>query len=117
MKRFLFGILFSSITLFIVLSILANPFSSPIGHAFEATPSYAKWGQLAMKETKAKYPASDIIDYLHIGREVNDNIATEKFKLWLRDRSTKKEFGVFVYLKFNEKTEQLIKITYKETDR
>ena len=36
-------------------------------------PSYAKWGRLAMKETKKRYPNADIIDYLHIGRVTTRN--------------------------------------------
>jgi hypothetical protein len=78
-------------------------------------PPYAKWGALAMKETKEKYPNAQIIDYLHIGRESGAQTSTEKFKLWLRGQE--KEFGVFVDIKFNNKTEKIENITFRETDR
>lgn len=86
----------------------ASSFQKPI-------PSYAKWGRLAMKETKRKYPQADIIDYLHITRVETPNITTEKFKFWLRD--SQHEFGVFVTIQFDSKTEKIIQITFKETDR
>lgn len=78
-------------------------------------PPYAKWGTMAMKETKDKYPNAEIVDYLHIGRESGPQTSTEKFKLWLKGKQ--KEFGVFVDIEFNNTTEQVIKITFKETDR
>ncbi|MDQ0199746.1 YqzG/YhdC family protein [Neobacillus ginsengisoli] len=76
-------------------------------------PPYAKWGALAMKMTKEKYPNARIIDYLHIGRISGPNSSTEKFKLWLKDNS--KEFGVFVNIEFNNETEKVIKVTFTET--
>lgn len=32
--------------------------------AEQEMPPYAKWGQIAMKKTKEKYPNADVIDYL-----------------------------------------------------
>jgi len=81
----------------------------------ESEPSYAKWGRLAMKETKAKYPDADIIDYLHIGKEENGDTTKEKFKLWLKGKT--KEFGVFVTIEFNNKTNEVTDISFEETDR
>ncbi|WP_404451862.1 YqzG/YhdC family protein [Virgibacillus necropolis] len=78
-------------------------------------PSYAKWGKIAMKETKEKYTHADIIDYLHISREKGMEYSTERFKLWLKKDN--KEFGVFVDIKFNNETEQIISIKYRETTR
>ena len=78
-------------------------------------PPYAKWGALAVKKTEEKYPNAQIIDYLHIGRVAGPNTSTEKFKLWLKD--SQKEFGVFVDIEFNNKTEDVINITFKETPR
>ncbi|MFS0690349.1 DUF3889 domain-containing protein [Sporosarcina sp. 179-K 8C2 HS] len=78
-------------------------------------PSYAKWGVLAVKETKQKYPDANIIDYLHIGSEIKDDTTIEKFKLWLKD--DRHEFGVFVNITFNTRTSELIKIDFQETDR
>ncbi|GIN72878.1 hypothetical protein J14TS2_33530 [Bacillus sp. J14TS2] len=81
----------------------------------ENEPSYAKWGKLAMEKTKEKYPQADIVDYLHVGREIASKYSTEKFKLWLK--SDDKEFGVFVNIKFDNKTEEIINITYRKTNR
>lgn len=78
-------------------------------------PDYAKWGQIAMEQTKAKYHA-DIIDYLHVGRtEVSQGIAQETFKLWLRDR--KREYGVQVTIQFYTANDQIITIKFQETTK
>ena len=78
-------------------------------------PAYAKWGVMALKETKQKYPDANIIDYLHIGRETKDDTTIEKFKLWLKD--DRHEFGVIVHITFTTKTGDFIKIEFQETDR
>nr|WP_147534766.1 YqzG/YhdC family protein [Bacillus marasmi] len=78
-------------------------------------PAYAKWGSLAMKETKQKYPNAQIIDYLHVGRIVNPNSSSETFKLWLREGQ--REFGVYITIEFDTKTEKLLRLTFKETSR
>lgn len=78
-------------------------------------PPYAKFGKLAMEKTHEKYPNAKIIDYLHIGRITGPHSSTEKFKLWLKDNS--REFGVFVNIEFNNKTEKVMNITFKETSR
>jgi len=79
-------------------------------------PPYAKWGRIAVKETKLKYPNTDIIDYLHVGRKMKNGSSTEIFKLWLRKENSQ-EFGVYVRVEFNTETEEIIKITFEETDR
>ncbi|PAV28456.1 hypothetical protein CIL05_16080 [Virgibacillus profundi] len=76
-------------------------------------PPYAKWGQLAVKETKSKYPNAQVIDYLHIGRETKDDSMVEKFKLWLKEES--KEYGVFINIEFNSQTDEVIAITFRES--
>ncbi|WP_404328802.1 YqzG/YhdC family protein [Mesobacillus maritimus] len=78
-------------------------------------PPYAKWGQVAMKETKAKYPNADIIDYQHIGRDTESTTSTEKFKLWLKE--DEREFGVLIDITFDNKTEEIIDISFEETTR
>lgn len=83
--------------------------------AEQEAPPYAKWGRVAMTKTKEKYPQAKIIDYLHIGREKGPQSSTEKFKLWLKTDS--KEFGVFVDITFDNKTEKIITIKYRETTR
>lgn len=81
----------------------------------EELPPYAKWGRVAMKETKEKYPTANIIDYLHIGKDIEKDETTEKFKLWLRAKD--KEFGVYISIRFHTGTEQVIDIVMEETDR
>jgi hypothetical protein len=84
-------------------------------NAEQEGPPHAKWGQIAMKKTKEKYPQANIIDYLYIGREKGANSSTEKFKLWLKENNN--EFGVFVNIEFDNKTEQIIDIKFRETTR
>lgn len=79
-------------------------------------PEYAKWGRMAMEKVKEKYPNADIIDYLHMGREVGEKTSTEKFKLWLRNKD-KTEFGVYVSITFDNQTEKVINIHYEETNQ
>lgn len=81
----------------------------------EETPPYAKWGRIAMQATKEKYLDTAIVDYLHIGREKTNDVATEKFKLWLRGKD--KEFGVYITIRFHPETEKIIDISFEETDR
>ncbi|KFN15216.1 MULTISPECIES: DUF3889 domain-containing protein [Bacillus] len=81
-----------------------------------AQPPYAKWGKLAVEKTKENYPKAQIIDYLHIGRKPKTvNITTEKFKLWLREDG--KEYGVFVDVEFDTRTEKFLKITFQKSSR
>ncbi len=88
-----------------------NP--SVVIHAEQPIPEYAKWSRLAMQKTKEHYPKAAIIDYLHVGKEQTGSFAVEKFKLWLR--SGEQEFGVFVNIEYNPKTEEVMRITFKET--
>lgn len=76
-------------------------------------PSYVKWGKIAMTKTKEKYPNSEIIDYLHVGRENQDSTSIEKFKLIVKDDN--KEIGVFVHLTFDTRTERLLSVNMEET--
>ena len=81
----------------------------------QKVPSYAKWGQLAIRETHSKYPNARIIDYLHQGRETKEDTTIEKFKLWLED--TNHEFGVFVTIQYQTETEKVIRIEFQRTSR
>ncbi|MFC4024219.1 YqzG/YhdC family protein [Oceanobacillus longus] len=106
---------------FISIVLILATFSStfiPIGgnvQAEEGIPSYAKWGRLAVQETKSKYPNAKIVDYLHVGREANGNTTVEKFKLWLNEES--REFGVFIHIEFDTETDEVLNITFEETDQ
>ncbi|ONK24245.1 hypothetical protein BLX87_06260, partial [Bacillus sp. VT-16-64] len=68
-----------------------------------------------IQKTKEKYPQAKIIDYLHIGSDKKGDTSLEKFKLWLKQNN--KEFGVFVYILFDSKTEQIIDVKFRETSR
>ena len=94
---------------------LAQTQLSTLAQEQHETPSYAKWGLLAMKETKLKYPNADIVDYLHEGREVKGDSTIEKFKLWLKEGD--KEFGVFIRIEFTTETEKVVDIKFEETSR
>lgn len=83
--------------------------------AERAIPPYAKWGQIAMSRVKEKYPQADIVDYQHLGRQTGATTSTEKFKLWLKQGS--REFAVFVDITFENKTEKIITIKYRESTR
>lgn len=78
-------------------------------------PPYAKWGVYALKKTHERYPKAQIHDYLHIGRTVGPHTSTEKFKLWLKENN--KEFGVYINIEFNNKTEKVINVTFRESTR
>jgi len=94
--------------------ILTVPPEDEITSAEEVAPAYAKWGRMAMQKVMAKYPTADVIDYLHIGREVGSVTSVEKFKLWLKAEDNS-EFGVFVDITFNNQTEEVVDIKYTET--
>lgn len=105
---------------FIVLSVFLATNSIPthistIAQIQEEISTYAKWGQLAVKETHEKYPNANIIDYLHEGSESKGESTIEKFKLWLKEED--KEFGVFVRIEYATKTEKVIHIEFRETSR
>ncbi|WP_442600077.1 DUF3889 domain-containing protein [Neobacillus sp. D3-1R] len=93
----------------------ATPHSSNIVFAEPDIPTYAKWGKIAMQKTKERYPKADIIDYLHVGREKGSKTSTEKFKLWLKEGS--KEYGVYIDIQFDNKTEKITNIKYKKTTK
>ncbi|MEH7350757.1 DUF3889 domain-containing protein [Gottfriedia acidiceleris] len=81
-------------------------------------PPYAKWGKIAVEKTIQRYPQSDVIDYLHIGREQKTpTVSVEKFKLWLRLKDGSREFGVYVNVEFDPRTERYLGMTFTETDR
>ncbi|WP_067933985.1 YqzG/YhdC family protein [Alicyclobacillus kakegawensis] len=80
----------------------------------DTTPEYARWGKIAVDRTATRYPNARVVDYLHVGRRtLSETRAVERFKLWLRGGG--KEFGVYVDVTFNPKTEQLISVAFHET--
>jgi hypothetical protein len=101
----------------LLLPILMVPSyaAASLPETMEATPPYAKWGRIAMLETMERYPDASIVDYLHVGRREDNSTSTEQFKLWLHQGD--KEFGVFIDITFQKTTEEIISITFEETDR
>ncbi|NRD76630.1 YqzG/YhdC family protein [Bacillus sp. BRMEA1] len=104
--------LLSTVTI-VYNNLFLNNFTNTTYAQQKPIPSYAKWGQIAMQKTMEQYPQAKIIDYLHIGRSKGDNTSVEKFKLWLKEKN--KEFGVFVNIIFDNKTEQIIDVKFRET--
>jgi hypothetical protein len=98
-----------------IFAVNAAGGDSAILHAQQEIPSYAKWGSLAVRKTKERYPDAAIVDYLHIGKESGTKRSTEKFKLWLKRGG--KEFGVFVDIEFETDNEKLIDVKFRETNR
>ncbi|MGG3912793.1 YqzG/YhdC family protein [Rossellomorea vietnamensis] len=110
--------LFRLVSIVLCLMVMPNLSIGDGTHILQAQqeiPSYAKWGSLAVRKTKERYPDAAIVDYLHIGKEYGTKTSTEKFKLWLRRGG--KEFGVFVDIQFETESEKLLDIKFKETDR
>ena len=101
------------IALFLITCNSALSHFSTTAQSIQDIPSYAKWGQLAMKETQSKYPNAKIVDYLHQGREIKEDSTIEKFKLWLKDND--KEFGVLVRIEYTTETEKVVDIEFEET--
>jgi hypothetical protein len=114
-------VLFLKVLVSLFLGIVLNFYtivsldSSTSYYVKAEVPPYAKWGRLAMQKTKEKYPNAAITDYLHLGRVQGTTSDTEKFKLWLKDKN--KEFGVLVDIQFDKKTEKIITIKFRETER
>lgn len=101
---------------FTVVFTFPIPYQAADVYENQQIPSYAKWGLLAMQKTKERYPKANIIDYLHIGREMKAaDIAVERFKLWLRENG--REYGVLIDIEFEVQTEKVLYIIFKETNR
>lgn len=81
----------------------------------QATPDYAKWGSIAVKEAQKRFNA-DIIDYKHIGRtDLTPKKSEEKFKLWIRNSKGKK-FGIYVLIQFDPSTERIHAIQFTNAE-
>ncbi|WP_269320498.1 YqzG/YhdC family protein [Alicyclobacillus macrosporangiidus] len=79
-------------------------------------PAYAPWGRMAMRIVQNRYPNAAIVDYLHVGRRnLSATQAQETFKLWLRQG--KQEFGVYVTITFNPKTQRVLRTDLRRTAR
>jgi Protein of unknown function (DUF3889) len=79
------------------------------------TPAYAKWGKIAMQETKRQYPNAEITDYRHVGRNtINATTAKETFQLKLKQNQ--QVWNVQVNVVFETKTERTLSIVLKKLD-
>ncbi|CAI6081605.1 DUF3889 domain-containing protein [Cohnella sp. JJ-181] len=82
--------------------------------AAPADTTYHKWSLIAIEETKQKYPKAALVDYLHIGRtQLGGGLSEERFKLWLRE--DRREFGVYVNVRFRDAENRLISVAMRET--
>ncbi|MGM9949937.1 MAG: DUF3889 domain-containing protein [Lysinibacillus sp.] len=95
-----------------IAAALAVTYIPMLMNAEQETPSYEKWGKLAVEHIKEKYPNASLIDYLYVSRKTEQEATIETFKLWLREGS--REFGVYVYIKFETATEEVIDIDTRE---
>lgn len=100
-------ILFASALLVFVMSLSLAP-------PADAQPPYAKWGRIAMQQTKQKYPHAQIVDYLHVGRiKKTPTTSEETFKLLLQEGN--RRWALLVHIEFETKTDKMVRITYEET--
>ncbi|AZB41978.1 DUF3889 domain-containing protein [Bacillus sp. FJAT-42376] len=98
-----------------VLAGIAEP-GAAYAQTHQQEPAYAKWSRIAIMEAKKKYPDAKLLDYLHIGQEdTGTGTVKEKFKLWVRQGT--KEFGLYVTVEYDPKTQKVKKIDFKESDR
>ncbi|GED71458.1 hypothetical protein BRE01_51600 [Brevibacillus reuszeri] len=89
--------------------LIALTFVSPA----YAEPPYAKWGRMAMQQTKQHYPQAQIVDYLHVGRiKKTPTTSEETFKLLLQEGNRKR--ALFVHIEFDNNTEKVVRITFDE---
>ncbi|WP_239422136.1 DUF3889 domain-containing protein [Bacillus sp. CGMCC 1.16541] len=77
-------------------------------------PAHAKWGKIAMQQVKNKYPYAKIVDYLHVGREINEPTSIETFKLQVKNGE--KMFNVTVKIEFDTKTENVLNMKLIQTN-
>lgn len=76
-----------------------------------ASPSYAKWGKIAMEETAKAYRGASIVDYLYEGRFSGGSEGDEeRFLLWLKQDG--REFGVRVTI--TVKMDTLVSVKLRE---
>jgi hypothetical protein len=74
-----------------------------------ASPSYAKWGKIAMEETAKAYRGASIVDYLYEGRFRGGSEGDEeRFLLWLKQDG--REFGVRVTITVKSDTLVSVKL-------
>ncbi|MGC4377363.1 DUF3889 domain-containing protein [Fictibacillus sp. Mic-4] len=74
---------------------------------------YAKWGKLALQETKKKYPNSKVSDYRYDTRRINpDGTVIDFFNFIVTENAVTKDVRVSVM--HDPDTDRLISITFEE---
>ncbi|PAE26249.1 MULTISPECIES: DUF3889 domain-containing protein [Bacillaceae] len=109
MKKLIISLM---VMMFITEYIPISTFAGEV-YAEKPEPAYAKWGRLAMETAKEKYPRAKILDYLHIGREKRQTTDIERFKLWVEDGG--KEFGLYIDIEFDSKTDRVVRINMRKS--
>ncbi|MCL6637331.1 MAG: YqzG/YhdC family protein [Alicyclobacillus sp.] len=85
------------------------PYAKPV-------PAYAKWGRVAVAAAKKRYPGASVIDYQHLGGETRPGgTAVERFKLWMRQGG--REWGLWVDVVFQPRTQQVVAVHMRERQR
>ncbi|CAM4272077.1 hypothetical protein FHS16_002056 [Paenibacillus endophyticus] len=98
---------------FVLLSLAHTEVASTESSALFSEPSYAKWGKLAVLETKKMYQDASIVDYKYEGRKMlPSGQANESFVLWVHKDT--KEFGVRVVMTIEPSTDQLVSLKLTE---
>ena len=109
------SILLSSLALLLLVGFQPASYVEATQDTIAQIPGYAKWGQLAMKRTKDKYPKAKIVDYQHLGKQEAPILTTEKFRFWLKEGD--KEFGVNVTIHFYKESEAVKEVKLEEIKR
>lgn len=75
-------------------------------------PSYAKWSRLAVQEAQKRQYR--VLDYRYIGlKELSPYAAEQQFKLWVQQNE--EPFSLYVTVRYNPKSDKLIRISTKES--
>ncbi|MDQ0862281.1 DUF3889 domain-containing protein [Bacillus sp. V2I10] len=79
-------------------------------------PDYAKWGKIAVEETKKQYPNAQISDYTYQGKVfISDERVQYNFEFSLITNQQKKK--VHVYVLVNPKSDKLIDVNFDEIEQ
>lgn len=71
-------------------------------------PAYAKWGKIAVAETKRQFPQFKVVDYKYLGHSESGSEGRERFRLWLR--GDRREFGVNVTVRYDKASQKLLSV-------
>jgi hypothetical protein len=88
-----------------------NPSILPIG----CSASYIEWVDEAEEQATSHYPNAEKIDFLYVGCKPQ-SLTTKNhvYKYWIRDRSH--QFGVYVSILIDTKSNKMLRSTVEETD-